>query len=78
MKKRVSCSGKVRHKTLKGALISSRKLKKEKDLIGKAYKCQRCGFYHVGKPSFLDDPQTFWSNIFKQMSEHDLKVLRHC
>ena len=76
MKKRVSCTGKVKHRTMKYALIASRKLKKEKDLIGSAYKCQRCGFYHVGKPSFLDDPLKFWTNIFNQMSEHDRQVLK--
>lgn len=76
MKKRISCYGKIKHRNRLSAVIASKKLKHNKNLISKIYLCQRCGFYHVGKPSFLDNPSVFWQNIFHQMSQHDLEKLK--
>ncbi len=49
---RISCEGKVKHKTQKDALSSlKRKRQKKKDLLNMKiipYKCEFCGFWHVG------------------------------
>lgn len=75
MKKRTSCYGKVKHKNINQAFAAKRNLLRDKGLTARVYKCKRCGFYHVGKPSFYDNPMEFWNNIFNQMSEEDLKKL---
>lgn len=74
-KKRISCNSKIKHKTFQNAIVACKKLAKERNLIARPYKCRRCGFYHIGKPSFYDDPEAFWNNIFKQMNEEEIKIL---
>jgi hypothetical protein len=74
-KKRIACTRKIRHTSFNNACIAAKKLKKESNLIAFPYRCKRCGFYHIGKPSFKDDPFLFWNNIFNKMSEHDIKAL---
>jgi hypothetical protein len=75
-KKRISCANKVKHKTMRNAYIAAHVLFKRKNLTAMPYKCKRCGFYHIGKPTFCDDPIKFWNNIFNQMSEYDIKKLQ--
>jgi hypothetical protein len=75
-KKRISCAGKIKHKSITGACIATRKLFKLKNLVAYPYKCRRCGFWHIGKPTYCDDPILFWNNVFNQMSDYDLKKLK--
>lgn len=75
-KKRVACTNKMKYKDFKSAFVATKILKKQKNLISTVYLCKRCGFYHVGKPSYYDNPYFFWCNIFNQMSEHDKEVLK--
>ena len=71
----MKCNGKTKHKSFNAAMIESKKMKNKKGLKAKAYKCNKCGFWHIGKPSFLCDESTFWENIHAQMSTHDLLIL---
>jgi hypothetical protein len=44
------------------AKIAAKKLSK-KGFICNVYKCRKCGYFHVGKPSYYDSPREFWHNI---------------
>lgn len=74
-KKRISCTGKVKHKDMQSAKRASCVLFQSKGLVSYYYKCDRCGFWHVGKPSYYDDHEKFWRNIYRQMNQHDKDVL---
>ena len=65
-RKRITCKSKKKHKTITGAKTALSFLRR-KDYIASVYKCKRCGFYHLGKPSYLDSPSKFWYNIEKRI-----------
>jgi len=62
LKKRISCKNKKKHKTKDQAYCALKVLNK-KGFIACVYKCRKCGFWHVGKPSYYDSPRHFWHNI---------------
>lgn len=73
--RRISCRNKIKHRDMTGAIVACKKLKKENNLIAHPYKCKRCGLWHIGKPTFKDNPFDFWNNIFTQMSPVELSRL---
>jgi hypothetical protein len=75
MKKRISCAKKVKHKNEEAAWAACRELKR-RGFIARVYKCRRCNMWHVGKPSYFDNHEAFWRNIYRQMTQHDRDVLR--
>ena len=74
MKKRIACRGKIKHRKKEQAYYALRKLKK-KGFFACVYKCRKCGFYHVGKPSYTDDPKEFWFNIHNRMELEKLNKI---
>lgn len=74
-KKGIACEGKIKHSSFQNAVIACKKLKKERNLIAHPYKCKRCKKFHIGKPTFMDNPMDFWCNIYNKMSIQDLKAL---
>ena len=76
-KKSICCRNKVKHRTFNNAKLASKILQQNTNIVTNVYLCKRCGFYHIGKPSFKDDAFIFWNNIFNQMSEHDLQSLNN-
>lgn len=70
MKKRIRCKGKKQYKYYEQAIYPLKLLRK-KGYIACIYKCKKCGFYHVGKPSYYDSPRHFWHNIENKMREHE-------
>jgi hypothetical protein len=75
-KRCVACRNKIKHSSFQNAIIACKKLKKEKNLIAYPYKCKRCNKYHIGKPTFRDNPMNFWQNIYNKMSAQDLEALK--
>ena len=62
-KHRMVCKNKSRHKTKEDVMISARLLKKMSELIVFPYKCVKCGYWHIGKPSFCDNTGVLWQNF---------------
>lgn len=68
------CKGKIKHKSYNFAKIALKELRKQKGLTSIVYKCNKCGYYHIGKPSFKQNPYMFLKNINILIDEQNKKL----
>ena len=68
--RRIACKNKIKHKTRNNAYSSLQHVIRL-GFIACVYKCRKCGYWHVGKPSYYDSPSHFWANIENKIKRHN-------